>query len=157
MIAPRDPSAVPAEGRSQQAPPVAYPSETIPAAEPGNEIPAEGLEERRRQRLDEYRRKALEHPDPLQANLALINAKLIELSVKMGAVIDEAMDRDSLALAHLGHLEPTVELLLKVDRQIDRFAQVAYRAEASAAARSSAGAQRQNDPLLTAPSEEWRV
>jgi hypothetical protein len=148
---------VPADGGSQQAPPETCPSETASAAEAENENSAECLEETRRRRLDEYRRVSLRQADPLQANLACVNASLIELSVMTAAVIAEAMDRKPLSLVHLSHLAPTCELLLKIDRQIDRFAQVAYRAEASAAARSSAGAERQNDPLLTAPSEEWRV
>ncbi len=105
---------------------------------PSGDDPTE-LREARRRRLDEYRKFALKEKNLLCANLAMANADLMETCLHLGEAINGRLSRNPGSLEQIQKVAPTIEMYLRVARQVDRLAQLDVQAPQTrkkAAARS---------------------
>jgi hypothetical protein len=78
-------------------------------------------------RIDEYEVSSLHTEDHLEANLGSINAALMRISVSMQEAMERTISPGAMTTERLQKLVPIIETLLRVTRQIDRFAQLERR------------------------------
>ena len=87
----------------------------------------EEFQEQRRQRVQQYHVKALAKEDPLRAMLGSLNAGLMEITVALDHGISETLATRPQTLDRIMQRGSAIELLVKLTRQIDRFAQMELR------------------------------
>ena len=89
------------------------------------------LDERRlrHRRIAEYRAQSLAKSDPLAANIASANSDLFEMGDHLAAGLREAMSSGALTTEELPSLQATLEQVLRLNKQIERFAQLEIRLE----------------------------
>ena len=78
--------------------------------------------------VNEYLSKSLAKRDPLEANLGSVNSGLIRVAVQLDETLRKAIESGPRTLEFMHQLEPSIELALKLARQIGRFADVELRA-----------------------------
>lgn len=103
--------------------------EPTPGAEPttaGNGVPRPTAPRRGRrlERIAEYRREALDQPDALRANLGVINADLMKIVGQLLRATDRALLGSARPEEDFRRLLPTIEVCLRLTRQVDRLAQL---------------------------------
>ncbi len=95
---------------------------TVEVAKTGSDIEA------RLKVANDYLSKSLEKQDPLEANLGSVNSGLIRVAVQLDETLRKAIESGPRTLEFMHQLEPSIELVLKLARQIGRFADVELRA-----------------------------
>lgn len=91
----------------------------------GPEAPKEpGTTAVRLQRVADYQSDAAALPDPLRANLGLMNAGLMRIGQAIDEAVDQALRDGPTTIEQLDRLRPTIEMYLRITRQVDRFAQL---------------------------------
>lgn len=91
----------------------------------GPEVPTvQGTTAVRLQRVADYQSDAAALPDPLRANLALMNAGLLRIGQAIDEAVDQALRDGPTTIEQLDRLRPTIEMYLRITRQVDRFAQL---------------------------------
>ena len=78
-------------------------------------------------RIEQLQAEALAEPDALQANLGAFNAGLMRIGFRLEEAIEGASAQITDPLARFERLAPAIDSLLKVMRQVDRFAQLDQR------------------------------
>ena len=111
------------------APAAARPEADLPSSDP------------RLKRIAEQAAEALRNPDLLRGNLAASGCDVMDLAYQLKRAIDEKLASDSRSLDRFADVSPAVELLLRMTKQINQFAQVEARLAALHAATGSAGAK----------------
>ena len=86
-----------------------------------------GLQQQRRRRVQKYHVRALASDDPLKASLGSINAELMHIAMALDRAVNEYLAAGPLSLERIMRHRSAVEVLLKLARQIDRFAQLERR------------------------------
>ncbi len=87
---------------------------------------SENDEQRRLKRIDDCLANALRQQDPLQANLGTAGSDLMRISHRLQQVIERGLSKDD-RTEYLDKLTPTIDLQLRVLRQIDRLARLQQR------------------------------
>lgn len=95
---------------------VAAQSETMPPTEP--------IDEARLRRISEYRQAAAKDPDVLQSLVASANSGLFQIGFLLERNLTQGLQDLSERGASLDTLFPTIDILLKVSRQSDRYIQI---------------------------------
>jgi hypothetical protein len=81
----------------------------------------------RQQRLEEFEMAGLDKPDHLEALLVCGTADLIDIAFMVGAVVKGSLAAAPATADTVQNIEPALNDLLRVTRQIDRFAQLELR------------------------------
>src|SRR5262245_19224027 len=92
----------------------------------------QGRRSQRLQRIQDYRRQALDRPDPLMATLGAANSDLLLLQYRFTQVLNRVLARSARSLEEFEDVAPEVQLCLQLSRQIDRFVQLEQRLGSSA-------------------------
>ena len=92
--------------------------------------PAGRRRSRRLERIRDYQRQSLGHPDPLQANLGAANGDLMQVSYRLAKALDAAFARSAAAPEGLPGLLAAVGALSQLTRQIHRFSDLSHRLRA---------------------------
>ena len=82
-------------------------------------------------RVLDYQVSALEKDDPLEANLGSINSGLMRVALWLDETIEQAMASGPPNVERLSRILPATDTLLRVARQVDRFANIELRAAAA--------------------------
>jgi hypothetical protein len=90
------------------------------------EIQNESTVELRLQKIEQYQRESLANPDVGQANLAAANAGLMRVGLQLEEAVIALLSKHDKSLEWLKPIQPTIELQLKVSRQIDRFSRLSH-------------------------------
>lgn len=85
----------------------------------------------REAKIREYVMQSLRITDALRANVGLINSDLMSTAAALQQAVQAAMVGGPLSLEQLAEIEPALNILLRVVRQVDRFAQLEMRARKS--------------------------
>jgi hypothetical protein len=99
---------------------------------------------RRLERIRDYQRQALAHPDALLANLGAINSDLMKLAYRLLQSTNSALARCRGSQEDVEAVLPTVGVCSQIARQVDRLAQLEWRLrvpQAGGAAQSSHSAK----------------
>jgi hypothetical protein len=83
--------------------------------------------EQRKRRADEYERQGLQYPNAFDACLAAIQADQIRIGFALGEAVKKELGRGNVAPETLGQLEPSLNMYLRVTRQIERYRQLEIR------------------------------
>src|SRR5262249_2702808 len=86
-------------------------------------------EDRRSDRLDDFRDSALEEADPLQANIDLIPADLMETAQYVANVFRKAAAEQGASLSGFGAIQPVIETQTKVSREIEKYMRFSRRGD----------------------------
>ena len=89
--------------------------------------PAGRRRSRRLERIRDYQRQSLGHPDPLQANLGAANGDLMQVSYRLTKILDAALARSAAAPDDLPGLLSAVGAFSQLTRQIHRFSDLSHR------------------------------
>jgi hypothetical protein len=104
--------------------------ELLAEASDGSSRPQNLVRQQQRMQLAaDYQGRALQTEDALLANLGSINGGLMRIAVCLDESIARMLERGGLAVEQLQTILPAVDIHLRVTRQIDRFAQLALRAD----------------------------
>lgn len=87
----------------------------------------ESRRSRRRQVADQATDDALDLPDPLRATLAASGAQLAKIVAALGDRLLERVEDPETTLEEAQELTPTFDLLLRAERQLERFGQIELR------------------------------
>lgn len=91
----------------------------------GSEVLEEqGTSTVRLQRVADYQSGAAARPDPLEANLGLINGGLMRIGLAIDEAVTRALAKTPITIEQLDRMRPTIEMYLRITRQVDRFAQL---------------------------------
>jgi len=93
-------------------------------------VPNSADVDRRMQRITEYSELALNNSDPLEANLGAVIGDLNFLAYQFRHAIDNMVEENGQAPVDNEHFVPTVEIVLKVHRQIERLTKIMAKREA---------------------------
>jgi hypothetical protein len=77
-------------------------------------------------RLEEYELDGLEKDNPLEATLTFVNADMMNLAILMGGVLKDSLSVAPATTDSFRQIEPSLNMYLRVTRQIDRFAHLEY-------------------------------
>jgi hypothetical protein len=77
---------------------------------------------RRLERVDQYQNEALMRPDPLAATLGSTNSGVMEIALRLERGIIKRLDAAPDAVEAAKRIEPTLNMFLRLTRQIDRNA-----------------------------------
>jgi hypothetical protein len=86
-----------------------------------------GGHEARLERLEEYELAGATKADPLEALLTFVNADLLNIAYRLGDALKESLSAAPLKAEGVQLVAPTLNDLLRVTRQIDRFAHLETR------------------------------
>jgi hypothetical protein len=81
------------------------------------------------ERLDDYRSSALAEPDPLDANMNLVAADLMDTARYISDVIRMAVAEQGASLSSFGALGPAIESQTKIARELEKLANFNRRRE----------------------------
>jgi hypothetical protein len=95
--------------------------------ESGEEDDRQKLQQERRRRLRDYHIRALAHEDPCQAMLGSVNAELMLVTMRVDQAINNSLAVGSATIEGVMQCSQAIDMLLKLTRQIDRFAQLELR------------------------------
>lgn len=73
-------------------------------------------------RIEDYRRRSLEQPDPQRSALGVISANLMELECALMGGLRESLSQERPHLERFRKLGQALDQHLRICRQIDRFA-----------------------------------
>ena len=82
--------------------------------------------ELRLQKIEQYQRDSLANSDAEQASLAAANAGLMRMGLQLEEAVVALLSKHSKSLEWLERIQPTVELHLKLMRQVDRVSRLGY-------------------------------
>jgi hypothetical protein len=97
------------------------PPPAMAPAEPLQDGPGTAARDTRLALIHAYQDQALKHPNPLAANLGVINGDLMELVYRLRQALDSSASRSP---ADFPQLAQQVDVLLRTVRQVDRLAQL---------------------------------
>ena len=78
----------------------------------------------RMQRLGDYLKDALAHPNAFAANLGAQNSGLMKMAYRIQQGIEDAMEQEPTILEDLENLTFSLDTYLKLSKQVDRFSQL---------------------------------
>src|ERR1700704_2299928 len=95
----------------------------------GSETPSDE-NARRAERLADYLSSALEELDPLEANIKVVNGRLMRVADYVTAVIEDNAVQQGTSLSGFMALQPAVEAVTKIAREIEKLGRFTTRREA---------------------------
>ena len=101
-------------------------SAPLPVPRQLTEIQDELPVELRLQKIEQYQRDSLANSDAEQASLAAANAGLMRMGLQLEEAVVALLSKHSKSLEWLERIQPTVELHLKLMRQVDRVSRLGY-------------------------------
>ena len=81
----------------------------------------------RLERILDYVNQSLAKLNPLEASLGALNADLMLMAYRLRQVLDDALQEGAAAFEELEELAPTIDQLLRILKQIERFSQLAIK------------------------------
>jgi hypothetical protein len=129
------PNSLPAVDRGAATSPQSMPNQDVDTGAAGA---SPDVADRRTARIAEYLAHSLDYADPLQANVGAVNADLLLMADRLRQLLEAA---PWASLEDFDDLKPAIDSLLRIHKQIDRFAQLETRlgANADAAPQAAAG------------------
>jgi hypothetical protein len=109
----------------------------------------------RLQRVRDYMYSAVQKENPLESNLASLNAGLMRLGVHLEEAIERAMTTGVVTIERLPRIHPSLEAHLRLMRQIERFAHLEQQFARSHRAKEPDNLPG-NGPEARGAREDWR-
>jgi hypothetical protein len=81
----------------------------------------------RRQKITDYVGESLKKSDLLEANLGAVNGDLMSLASRFRGALEEVLERSPESLAEMAEFMPTIDVYLRVTKQVERYSQLALK------------------------------